>query len=141
MKKEVKNKMNVEKLIDLAHKMLTGRLTGQQLNSLTQGEKNAVVKLANKFRQLNPHPLPQDILSPPRHLLRILLNNRTITRKTAVRLGLVDAPEKQTDNEWNKENLGKVEANKIEIQRKLHSKQAQVAEYSNARKAIASEKH
>ena len=133
--------MRVEVIIEMARKMLTGRLPNKELMSLTAAERKAVVKLANQFRQLKPKPLPQEIASPTRGLLRILLNNRTITRQRAVQLGLTDAPTKQTDNEWNKENLGNREASKIENQRKRHSLEAQTAEYSNARKAIAWEKH
>ena len=135
------HKMKIEQTIELARQMLTGRLTNKELMSLTEAERNAVVKLANKFRQLKPKPLPKEIASPTRSLLRILLDNRTITRKRAIQLGLTDAPAKQTQHEENKENWGKTEANKVENQRKQLAKQAQTAEYSNARKAIAWEKH
>ena len=133
--------MKVELIIEMARKMLTGSLTNKELLSLTPAQRNTVVKLANQFRQLKPKPLPQDIASPTRGLLRILLNNRTITRQRAIQLGLTDAPEKQSVDDENRENWGKKEANKVVNLRKRQALEAQTAEYANARKAIAWEKH
>lgn len=133
--------MKVELIIEMARKMLTGSLTNKELLSLTPAQRNTVVKLANQFRQLRPKPLPQDIASPTRGLLRILLNNRTITRQRAIQLGLTDAPEKQSVDDENRENWGKKEANKVVNLRKRQALEAQTAEYANARKAIAWEKH
>ena len=133
--------MKVELIIEMARKMLTGSLSNKELLSLTPAQRNTVVKLANQFRQLKPKPLPQDIASPTRGLLRILLNNRTITRQKAIQVGWTDAPEKQSVDDENKENWGKKEANKVINLRKRQSLEAQTAEYANARKAIAWEKH
>ena len=133
--------MKVELIIEMARKMLTGSLTNKELLSLTPAQRNTVVKLANQFRQLRPKPLPQDIASPTRGLLRIMLNNRTITRQRAIQLGLTDAPEKQSVDDENRENWGKKEANKVVNLRKRQALEAQTAEYANARKAIAWEKH
>ena len=133
--------MKVELIIEMARKMLTGSLTNKELLSLTPAQRNTVVKLANQFRQLKPKPLPQDIASPTRGMLRILLNNRTITRQRAIQLGLTDAPEKQSVDDENRENWGKKEANKVVNLRKRQALEAQTAEYANARKAIEWEKH